>query len=95
MSGKKKRRGRGQEKAAWRPDRASPSFVACSKCGFRVEAARAVETGWSAMEQTALRYRFCPSCGRPMALYPPGRQLSAAAAAAAESGNHGADPSGG
>lgn len=85
MSGRKKRRV--QEKAAWLPDRNNRLFVSCSKCGFRIETVRAVETGWSSADHVALRYRFCPECGRPMSLYRQEEQRPAAAAAAAEREN--------
>lgn len=56
--------------ARWIPSEKGPNQVSCSKCGFTVETARAVETGWSATEHIALKYNFCPSCGSPMAIRP-------------------------
>lgn len=55
-------------KTFWEPDPDQPLYVRCSNCRFRIETQRAVETGWSISEQTGLRYRFCPACGKPMSL---------------------------
>lgn len=67
-SKKKKRKRQAAGTAFWKPDPANAMFVTCSACGFRVETMRAVETGWTSTEHTALRYHFCPSCGRRMVL---------------------------
>ncbi len=70
MNARKKKKKSRQEPAAayWLPSEKGPVQVACSKCGFLVETARAVETGWSATEHIGVKYRFCPSCGSPMAV---------------------------
>ena len=62
----KRRRAQAAEKSVWVTDPSNPMYVACRACGFRVEAVRAVVTGWSATEHLGLRYNFCPHCGRPM-----------------------------
>ena len=68
---KRKKAGNAPRPAAcWEPVPGNPNLCACSACGFRIEMSRAVETGWSVSEQTALRYKFCPECGTPMALMP-------------------------
>lgn len=55
-------------KTVWEPDPVKPQHVRCSNCHFQIETQRAVETGWSISEQTKLKYRFCPACGRQMSL---------------------------
>lgn len=40
----------------------------CSNCGFQVESYKAVETGRSSTDYARPKYRFCPECGRPMAV---------------------------
>lgn len=69
MRGKHKKNRQPVPKATWTPEPANPMFVSCSNCNFRVETIRAVETGWSSSEHVGLKYNFCPSCGRPMALF--------------------------
>lgn len=100
MRGKKKKRLQAQARAqaqvtaVWTPDPNTQMFVFCSACNFRIETARAVETGWTAREHVALRYRFCPVCGRYMLLYGqnPEQTHSDAAAAASECENITAGP---
>ncbi len=65
----KKRNRQAPQNAFWEPDTSGPVTKArCSACGFTVEPVRAVETGWASTEFTGVKYRYCPMCGKPMAV---------------------------
>lgn len=62
----KKKKQQQAQASRWEQDPSSRMHVVCARCGFRIESARALETGWSLSEVTGLKYRFCPNCGRRM-----------------------------
>lgn len=43
-------------------------WAECSNCGFQVENYKAVETGRSSDDYTEPKYKFCPKCGKRMAV---------------------------
>lgn len=68
---RKKIQAKDVERAFWEhmASQGDLSHAKCSNCGFTVETARAVETGWSTTEYVSVRYRFCPMCGRAMSVH--------------------------
>ena len=71
MTARKKKKNRRPGASVWMPAEGSALFVRCAACGFQVETLRAVETGWTSSEHVAVKYRFCPGCGKPMHVYRP------------------------
>lgn len=55
-------------KAYWKSCKHRNDFVhcECSKCGFTIEANRAIKYGSHSTDYIDVKYRFCPECGSPM-----------------------------
>lgn len=66
MARKKKKRPARQPSAYWTPSGIFETMAKCSACGFEIQATLAVETGWAMSDFTGVKYKFCPSCGKPM-----------------------------
>lgn len=56
--------------AFWLPRDAQNDYLwtECSNCHFQVEAQKAVTTGYSSTDYVRPVYRYCPSCGKRMAV---------------------------